>query len=673
MAIDTRYVAIVPKFDTRSFNNIKKKIEEIGKGLSEIKVGYKLNANALSGLKAQIGKKIKDDSHAVILPVTYSLTNSSLSALKSEVKTKVASGKFNIEIPVRFTLRGAKKDLQEQIQRFRVTPFIVPVTLRATKDSIDRVRRQAGSAGNAGGGGGSGGGSGSGFNRSDGFGGRVGSAFSSSAAYGLAGGVLYGATEAVKNGFLSAKNLETNLLYLQSVYSSTGKTLTNEQFQSIKDKTLDTAATLPINVTDASDAMRILAKNGAKAEDIMGGMFDAAVKSSLALRTNVGVTADFMTDVGRTFKISASDYNRLSKTLVGTAFASKFDVQDVWYAFAQAGGQASASGLTPEELGALLVTTQATAKSGRDLGTQLKNLLRFFTVPKSKASAKLMSQFGLTAFDETGSITNVKQWVEQLSELMKLPDDKRLQVINEIFGADASKGVISLISGQLEEFSTALTTINNVDVDKAVADQTSGVDGAWKNLISKLESLANTIFNDRFMEAMKDFLDTLSSVTLALQKFAEDIGTIFGGLNSLLENVVPGYKQLSRTISGSNKPLSDEGDALDFLRHISPFSTSVQESRILFNQMELNKIPTLRENFLKNKLLYGENTPEMSFAHNLRNTSNMSQVSEKNMTQNIIFNGPVNEPETITNAVSRGNRSVMRDNDSLNNGLIYLN
>lgn len=238
-----------------------------------------------------------------------------------------------------------------------------------------------------------------------------------------AGGLVAGIASSVK----VASSLEEQLSGVKAVMGASG-----DEMVQLKDLIMDLGVdpNLKVSALEAAQTVEMLARNGAKADDILNGMARSTILLSNATGGDFAQSADIATDVMAIWKIEAEDVGRAVDGITNVVNNSKFAIEDYAGALAAGGGVAGSMGVSLEEFNTVIAGIAPMFASGADAGTAFKVFLQRL-VPQSDEAAGMMKRLGINFFDASGNMKDMGEIAEILRE--KLFDEFRMAV--ELGGA----------------------------------------------------------------------------------------------------------------------------------------------------------------------------------------------------------------------------------------------
>lgn len=223
----------------------------------------------------------------------------------------------------------------------------------------------------------------------------------------LSGVFVAGATAAgaaigafVASGTKGAMNLESQMGAIAAIMGET-KDAVGPLKELILDLGLD--PNLKVNAQEAADAIEKLAANGLEMTQIMNGAAKATVLLANSTAADFDTAAAIATDTMALFNIKAEDMMTAVNGITGVTVSSKFAINDYRLALSQAGGVASATGVSFEDFNTTIAGIANYFASGSDAGTSFKTML-LRLVPTTSAAAEAMGDIGLTTVNAQAAL-----------------------------------------------------------------------------------------------------------------------------------------------------------------------------------------------------------------------------------------------------------------------------
>lgn len=292
------------------------------------------------------------------------------------------------------------------------------------------------------------------------------------------------------------------------------------------------------------------------------------VKQSLDLMIAGGVAADASVQVlNRSlagFQIPAADVAReaahIGDVLNKTADLTKSSFSELATGFADLSPIARLTGLTMEEVAAILSKVIDTFGSGAEAANGLKTgLLRLVDPPKEAAQA--MQDLGVK-FDAAGKpIGTVKQILETIAPAFaNLTDSQKLSTASMLFGTEQAARMVEALGkyGSAMQLAGQLSREAGGSIEKevtiklgAATAQVNSTNEAWRQFLR--------VLGDKILLDTTGVISSLGDMALSFKKVVEG-----GGLDPLFDLLTPQLKHLAEIIREAAKNLPDAFAAVDF-------------------------------------------------------------------------------------------------------------
>ena len=334
----------------------------------------------------------------------------------------------------------------------------------------------------------------------------------------IAAGVSIIGADKAKDFFLSsiklAKDFETVMIDANAILRATP-----EEMKRLETAAKQIGSTTSLTASQSAGAIEILARNDLKAEQILNGALTSSVDLALAMRADLGGSADLMTDVIAQFNLKGADMIKTTDLLAGATVNSKFGFNDMRLAIAQAGGVAGKVGVDFDDFVGVLALTSSSFSSGADAGTSFKTFLTTLN-PKSKAASAAMRDLGLMTeegsnkfFDASGNMESMSNIAGLLETAFKdLTEAERLEASQTIFGQDAMRTALSLADQGKKGFDKLAGSIDKVTAAELKAAKEKGLQGALNRLNSAWESFKMNLISKDTLAYLTKLTDKLSAI-----------------------------------------------------------------------------------------------------------------------------------------------------------------
>jgi TP901 family phage tail tape measure protein len=318
---------------------------------------------------------------------------------------------------------------------------------------------------------------------------------------------------------------------------------TDEQMAAVKEtaKALGADLTLPAtSAADAGTAMLELSKAGFTVEQAM-----AAAKGTLQLAAAAQISeaeaAEIASNALNSFQLAAEEAGFVSDLLAASASASSIEVTDAAASFKMASAvYSSFQGPVVGAKDAIIDMTTAigilgnAGIKGSDAGTSLKQALLQLAAPSDKAKglmrdlADRVGEAGDIAYTAGGQMRSLPEILDITARATAgMTQEQRDYYVATIFGADATRSIITLLNAGAEGWDKMRTAVTrqNAAADLAKA-QMQGLNGATQGLVSQLETL--------MLNGLEPLLPIMAAnITKAAEfagSFADDVGPAVEGV-----------------------------------------------------------------------------------------------------------------------------------------------
>lgn len=328
------------------------------------------------------------------------------------------------------------------------------------------------------------------------------------------------------------------MLKVQGIMGASGaeaETLTN--------LTKDLGATTRYTATEAAQGLEFLAMAGLGYEKSIVALPEV-LKLAQASATDLGRTADLITNIMSGYGIAADDLVKTSDVLTATFTNANTNLEELGQAYKYVGPVAKAMGLEIEETSAILGVLANAGYKAEQGGTALRNILIALVAPASGAS-KLLKEMGVNTEELGVDLASSKDALQSLGvsvqdangDLRNMPDiladlarglgtiessADRTAVLVSIFGKRGGPQMAAL----LEQGSTAVTgmetkirSLGGV-TDKIATQMESGIGGALRTIKSAFESVTLEI-GENFADGL---IDPVTGVVTFLREMKVQVG-----------------------------------------------------------------------------------------------------------------------------------------------------
>lgn len=312
---------------------------------------------------------------------------------------------------------------------------------------------------------------------------------------------------------------------------------TAREFDALRERAVELGKTTKFTARQAADGMEMLARNGLKAGQILGGAADATLNLAAAANADLAPAADVITDIMVNFNKEGADLKSVIDNIAGTLTNSKFDWEDYQMAVSQAAGAAGPLGMSFEDMNAALAATAPSFASGEEAGTSFKGfLLRL--APDGKEAQEMITKLGLSFFDAAGNLRSLAEIAEELRvKVGRLTKESQVEVLGALFGQRTIRTALRLMEEGAVGVERLTKAIGGVSAADMAAKRLDNFWGSVTLLKSALEAVGIAIGNSGLLSFARSLADGLAEIARDLATVNPALlrwGTVMVGLVAVL-------------------------------------------------------------------------------------------------------------------------------------------
>jgi TP901 family phage tail tape measure protein len=302
--------------------------------------------------------------------------------------------------------------------------------------------------------------------------------------------------------------------------------LSDDAFVKLTTRAKELGATTRFTATQAAEGFRFFAIAGYNAEQQLAAL-PAAMDLSTASGTDLGRTADILSDIMGAFGKEAEDARNVSDQLATTLTSSNVTMETMFETMKLVGPVATDFGYSMADMAAMTGFMGSAGIKGSLAGTALRSAMLKMADPTSKARAGL-KHFGIAVDDGTG---NMRQMVDILSDVADktktMGTRQRATFLKELFGLRAISGMSKLLAqggDAIREFSARIENSSGAVAEMArISDDNAK--GATTRLLSALDGLAVEV-GEQLEPALTSLKNTLTEVIQSVTSWAIEHPTL---------------------------------------------------------------------------------------------------------------------------------------------------
>lgn len=325
-------------------------------------------------------------------------------------------------------------------------------------------------------------------------------------------GLLGGGVAAIGGMVTAVVELDAKLRELQAIAGAT-----NGEFNSLRGVILKTSEDTKFSAVELAESATMLAQVGQSAAEIENTL-PVISAFAMAVGTDMKNAVDIVTTSLTVFNMNASQTQRVTNVLTEALNRSKLSMDQLVLGFQYASNIAADSGVTFEELTAVLAgMSQAGIRSGSMLGTGLRQILISLAAPTEEVLA-LMSELGLTMNDvdvRTQGLTGV---LENLADAGI--------TASQAMGAFETRTAAALVAAT-----------NQVSFIRSVQEQFTFTRAAEEAAAKQSESFKNSMLElkNEFLSFINDAARPILGLLIDISKNLKAAGNSIGPLIPLLK------------------------------------------------------------------------------------------------------------------------------------------
>lgn len=309
-----------------------------------------------------------------------------------------------------------------------------------------------------------------------------------------------------------------------------------EEFGMMKEAALELGANTSYSSEQAAEAMAAFGQQGRTVNEILA-ITPQALALARAGMIDLGEAATIIGTAMSGMGLKAEETQRAVDVLAQTANLANTDVRGLGEAFSYIGPVAKDAHLSFEMTAAMLGKLADAGMDSNRAGTGLRAVMLRLLSPSNEAT-KALAKFGLShkqinELQKNAASGKLDESLRMLGEAgAKLPDEKRLKLLADIFGQEAMSASGALISAKLDVSATGLDALyqaNKNAGDSAmhtakIMDNT--LKGAFERAWGQFQTLS-TKLGEEFAPSIKGATKTIEDSLTGLTTWAtENKGTV---------------------------------------------------------------------------------------------------------------------------------------------------
>lgn len=235
-----------------------------------------------------------------------------------------------------------------------------------------------------------------------------------------------------------------------------------EEFDGLRNQAIQLGADTNFSASEAANGMEDLASAGFKTNEIMAampGVLDLAAAGAVSISDAASIAGSTL----RGFGLEAEQVGHVGDVLAKLAGDTNAGIMDTGEAMKYIAPVSKALGISLEDTSAAIGMLSDAGIQGGQAGTVLRGALINLAKP-TDASAALMKELGINAFDANGKMKPLNEVVANLKDsTANLTSEQKASAFATIFGKEAMSGMLTLVDQGPEKLSKLSETLKNCD------------------------------------------------------------------------------------------------------------------------------------------------------------------------------------------------------------------
>jgi len=358
---------------------------------------------------------------------------------------------------------------------------------------------------------------------------------------------------------------------LQAVTKSAAATAEGAaaDFVMLDDKIRQLGRTTSYTATQVAAGATELGRAGFEPKEI-NDTIDAVLNLGKATRTELGPAATYVADTLRAFRLETSKASDVADTMFVTTTLSTQGMDSLGEALKYVGPYAVEAGESLADTAAAIAVLANNGIKGSMAGRSLRMAYQKLVDPGSISTLKSL---GVEVIDQAGNLRKVADIIGELGDATKdMGTGARMAVFAKLFGARAAGAALKLAGSEdFREMQGGLKDISGA-VAKASAEMEAGPGGAWRRMLSAIESM--------FIDIGKSIAGTFDDITVWIKKAATAIESWVKTNRGLVKS----FTQIALIVAGAGFALVGLGTIF----HVAAFATGALSTALWLLVLPLN-------------------------------------------------------------------------------------
>lgn len=386
------------------------------------------------------------------------------------------------------------------------------------------------------------------------LGNQIGGAFKSAARFALKYGTLIAAAIGgigIADTFNTYKDFSASMSKVKAVSQANV-----QEMKALEAEARRLGATTEWTASQAADAEVALSQMGFTPQQTVASLGDMLSLAS-AGGLELGRAAEIVGGTLNAFNYSADNASRIADVLAVSASRSGTNVEMMGESLKYAAPLASGMGMEIEETAAAIAMLGNMNITGSQAGTTMVAMLNDLTSTTNKAQSAMKS-IGFTAYDAQGKMKDFPTMMSELAGALEgMTDEAKTNVLKDIFGTRATKGVLSFLSQGEEKINDMTAAMHNAHgMAKKMAEQMQdNLQGDVNKLRSAIQDEQIAIgesTNHPMRKAIQSLTAQIPKIGKALEPFISKAADFIANLDmeDVVNRGINGLKTLFQMLRG---------------------------------------------------------------------------------------------------------------------------
>lgn len=314
-------------------------------------------------------------------------------------------------------------------------------------------------------------------------------------------------SSAIKSGADFDQSIKNVTASLNANLSTTK--LSSDQIDALSRSALQMGQDGFFSANQIAEAMNTMSKQGITYQQIMSGGIQTVYKVAAANQSDLEETANVVSDIynemGDTFKkagLSAKDASQeIGNSMTVALHHARISMSDFLQTMKYVGPQASAAGMSIQDVSAAIAILGEHGIRGSQAGTTLRRMLTNLT-PSSAEAASMMKKLGMITKDGSNIFYDASGKMKSMTDIQGILHDKlsglspEMQqfAIKTIFGQYALSGMTAIVNTGNDKFKELTKEMhNNALMDDILAEKKKGLGMQLQALNAHWETMKKEI------------------------------------------------------------------------------------------------------------------------------------------------------------------------------------